>query len=146
MTQHQMATATCGLTCHSDVCGAGLDHLPLPWGAMEHVFPQGKLLPFLTHLCIEAASSISEAVSEKREGEYQYGFMAADGLPAVFAACPALVSLSIRNALEPGDLTPLLQLPATVKSFEVRPWEVSGVASAIASALEHACEEPSSMA
>jgi hypothetical protein len=100
---------------------AGVDHLPLPWGAMEHAFPQGKLLPFLTELCIEADSSCSEAVGywDEEQDDYGYGFMDADGLPAVFAACPSLVSLSIRNALQPGDLTPLLQLPATVESLAV---------------------------
>ena len=103
------------------MCAAGVDHLPLPWGAMEHAFPQGKLLPFLTNLCIEAAGSCSEAVGywDEDQHNYGYGFMDADGLPAVFAACPSLVSLSIWNALEPGDLTPLLQLPATVEAIDV---------------------------
>jgi hypothetical protein len=45
--------------------------------------------------------------------------MAAAGLPSVFAACPALVSVSIRNTLRPGHLSPLLQLPATVENLEV---------------------------
>ena len=88
---------------------------------MEHAFPQGKLLPFLTEVCIEADSSCSESVGywDEEQDDYGYGFMDADGLPAVFAACPSLVSLSIRNALQPGDLTPLPQLPATVESLDV---------------------------
>ena len=98
---------------------AGVDKLPLPWGAMEHAFPQGMLLPFLTELCIEGVGSCSEAVGYQDGDGYGFGFMDADGLPAVFAACPALVSLSIRNALEPGDLTPLLHLPASVESIDV---------------------------
>jgi hypothetical protein len=88
---------------------------------MAHAFPQGKLLLYLTELCIEAAGSCSEAVGywDKDQHEYRHGFMDTDSLPAVFAACPSLVSLSIRNALAPGDLTPLLQLPTSVVTIDV---------------------------
>jgi hypothetical protein len=94
-----------------------MDELPLPCGAVQHMFPRGRLLPHLTHLSFEAKSSMDEWAMWNSDDTA--GFMTAAELTSMFAACPALVALYLPNALQTGDLTPLLQLPKSVTLLSV---------------------------
>jgi hypothetical protein len=93
------------------------DELPLPWGAVQHAFPAGRVLPHLTQLTLQG---ILSSVPEPIEGTGgRPGFMSAQHLRDVVAACPGLVELHICNAVASDDLTPLLQLPSSVASLQL---------------------------
>jgi hypothetical protein len=80
------------------------NELPLPWGAVQHVFPAGRVLPHLTQLTLEAICSSGEPLLNRRG---RPAFMSAQHLRDVVRACPALVELHICYACASHDLTPL---------------------------------------
>jgi hypothetical protein len=93
------------------------NELPLPWGAVQHVFPAGRVLPHLTKLELEGIPLADNPI-KSRQGSL--GFMSAQDLEAVVAACPALKKLGLCNALESGaGLQALQQLPSTLTSLSV---------------------------
>lgn len=78
---------------------------PLPDGAPQHMFPEGKEYPQL--------QVVKLAVYYCCYAEMQSLMSTAD-LGSIIRACPALSSLDISAALQPqADLSPLLQLPPT---------------------------------
>lgn len=91
------------------------DELPLPWGAVRHAFPTGRVLPHLQTLALVSAHYVQGLQS--REG--RPGCMSAWDLRAVARACPALSDLRLQYACTSDDLTPLLQLPSTLTGLEL---------------------------
>lgn len=79
------------------------DGSPLPIGAIDHMFPTGKRLPAIKSFALEADGMGDPDMA------YNWCLTSAD-LHKIALACPAVQWVHLDCVLEPGDVTPLLQL------------------------------------
>jgi hypothetical protein len=85
--------------------------LPLPRGAVQHMFPPGRQMQFMQHLSIEALYGDPEPD--------EWCLDSAD-ISCVASACPQLQELNINTCFQPGaDVSALLQLPSSCTSLKV---------------------------
>ena len=81
-------------------------------GAVQHMFPAGRLLPQLSYIELQGKDSTGYYMDEP--------FMTAADLASLISTCPALQKLYICNALEASaDVSALLQLPHCCTSIQI---------------------------
>lgn len=82
---------------------------PLPRTVVQHMFPAGKQLQHLRELALFSDDDLEDSRP----------FIATAELKGLACACPALSRLCLAHAVEPGDMSGFLQLPASCQGLSV---------------------------
>jgi hypothetical protein len=106
------------------------DEMPLPRGAVQHMFPPGRQMPFLQHITISPGRDIAPGDAPPDDDPYggppppppEDWCMDADDMGRVFSACKALQDLDITSSSDPKaskHMSVLLQLPPSCTSLQI---------------------------
>lgn len=100
----------------------------LPRGAIQHMFPPGKVMQHLQHVHLGHADEMPDGHHDVTAAEW---CIAKDDLNRIIRAAPCLSSLDVRHALQPGSLRALLQLPASCQYLNIAGSACGNAAAAV---------------